>query len=979
MNINLCLSAPIPPGYGSQIWIYADPTGAPPFNGAFVVGPIPISSVTAPNCPYSLTVPNGTTVVRFIDENGDPDCYTDIPVAPITLCEDCTFSFDSINNNQIGLISLGNLISSGSGCTPLTSYLIQWYDSAGVYQFSTGAGINYTGLPVRNYTHPLTGAASIPVSSGQYYPVLVAVTIDGVSYSTVGSGGALYTDFSECNILEEGVSVVVENYTCDPSNTSDDPNYDHKIFFNSVGGSGALPVTLSAAITPSNTTQYLALKFKADFYSDRLKVELFKQSNPGNPIQLEDIIVGLQSTGGTVGNTNLNSPTGTPKRIRNTDFFHKLIPLSGLSINTSTDYIKISVVPNSISLSNPATNWTLYFTCLETFDCDLCSDDTSGYKLCASALTVNYQTNNCDLDFSRLEFDVINPCYPETNLDPKTYLGALYPEYDRVEYSHFSNSNLSLGGGGFYGCGFCSYAGSYTEFPSGALGKICQPGQGFIIYTKGFNALSQEGILTLDFGSFIGPNSDRQKYINFWNQAVSYYYSTTSKCGAGITGVPPNTLDKYYQFIRMAIPQNFGSPVNGGPDTPCGDNIVFKTNILLHPSSIMDTSVPDSITWRIPIINNDYVPLDNDCGACDKSVLTPLLTLANNYTQLIEGPVQNNFGAIYNGGASIAPFYQNFGPFFTAIIFNDYGPTAPLLSANTINNFTWGSPRYDTNIIKYTQTLWPFSGTPLTAIPSLSGEVCDYNTTMFLRQTYGSPYFPNINPYAASNVFAYHRINYWYGWHLVDPLIDDKWFRIVTRAFNSLGQLTGPLITIFERDSTSIIVPPTDPTYWDCIGPLTVVIRPTNGYTNVWSDGQQVTQPYEIYFGKCPTGFVYNYSIPIKFSLSNGYSNYDVLTWSILAEDLSLPGTSPSGYFVRWNVTNIPNTQSTIQFSQNFSNPFSPGTIIGPTDDPTCTSAHGWCGPCYSTGPHTIRITITANLTPAVGGGTASNFVEISI
>ena len=978
MNINLCITnLPLPTGYGSQIWVYADPTGLPPFNGTYIVGPIPVSSITSPNCPYSVTVPNGTTVIRFIDENGDPDCYTDIPVEPIEICEDCTFSFDSFDNNQIGSISVGNLISSGSGCTPLNSYLIQWYDSNGTYQFSSGAGINYSGLPVRNYTHPLIGSSSVPVISGQYYPVLVAVTINGVSYSTVGTGGSLYNDFSNCNLLEDGVSVVVNNYTCEPSSTSDDPNYDHKVFFNSVGGSGQLPVPSFVAITPSNTTTYLALKFKGDIYSDKLKVELFTQSNPGNPILLEDITVGLYgNTGYFSSNQNLNSSTLTPKLVTTSNFFHKLIPLTGLTIDLSTDYIKISVTPNSLSI-NPATNWTLYFTCLDTFNCDLCSDDTSGFKLCASGLTINYSDNSCLYDLTKLEFDVLNPCYPETNLDPKTYLGAVYPENEKNEYSYYSNGALSLGGGGTYGCYFCRYGNSFTSFPTGSLGKLCQQGNGFIIYNKGFNGVN--GILTIEFGSFTGPNNDRQKYINYWNQAVSYYYSSSTKCGDEPTGIPSDTIAKYYQFIRMAIPQNFGSPINGGPDTPCGDNIVFKTDILLHPSSVIDTSIPDAITWTIPIITNNYVPLSAVCGACQQNVLTPLLTLANNYTQLNEGPIQNNLGAIYNGGGSLSPFYQNFGPFYSAILFSDGGPSPANLTANTISNYNWNFPTYDTNIIKYTQTLWPFSGAPSTPIPSLSGEVCDYNTSMELLQNYYPPY--NIygsfgTPYYGQNVYAYHRLNYWYKWYLVDPLVDDKWFRIVTRSFNSIGQMTGPEITIFERDSTSIIVPPTGTTYWDCIGPTVVDIKPNN----YWTINGDVPWSTSSYFNFCTTQSFAGWNIPMRYALSNGYTNFDVLTWEILAEDLSLPGTSPGGYLVRWNVTNIPSGANNIGVGGYTSNPFGPSAIIGPTDVVGCTSSHGWCGPCSTpSSSYPIRITVTANLAPSAGGGTAVGVVQFTL
>lgn len=986
MNVNLCLFTPLPAGYGSQVWIYADPTGLPPLNGTYVVGPIPVSSVTAPNCPYMATLPIGTSVVRFIDENSEVDCYTDIPVVPIKLCEDCTFTFDSIDNNQIGQISVGNLISSGPECTPLTSYLINWYDSNGVYQFSSGDGINYSGLPVRNYTHPLTGSNAIPSSSGQYYPQLVAVSIDGVDYSSTGAGGALYVDFSECGILDEGVSVVVQSYTCEPSNTSDDPNYDHKVFFNAIGGSGNLPINTSVSIVPSSSTEYLALKFKAGYYADRLRVELFKQSDPSNPIRLESITAGIDNVFGN-SNSGLNSPTQPNKRVRTSDYFYKLIPLNGLSINTFTDFIKITVFPSSISPSNPATNWTLYFTCLDTFDCDLCSSETSGYKLCASGLTINYFNDPCLYDITKFRFKVLNPCYPETNLDPKIYLGARYPEYSAYTYSTGMSGTLDIGGGGKYSCAWCLHGynlNNFLAFPTGTLSRICQPGNGFIIYTKGFNTTTQEGILTLEFGSFTGPNNDRQKYINYWNQAVAYYYSGTTKCGVGPFGIPSNTQAKYYQFIRMAIPQNFGSPVDGGADTPCGDNIVFKTDILLHPSSIIDTTIPNSITWRIPIIANNYVPLASNCGACQPSSLTSLLTLANNYTQLAEGPIQNNFGAIYTGGTSLSPFYQNHGPFFSAILFDDGGPTLPELGYNTLD-VTWDAPRYDTTILKYSQTLHPFSGTSL-PIPSLSGEVCDYNTKMTLLQTMNPPYPVGTvgEPIDTPNSWVYHRLNYWYKWFLVDPNTDDKWIRIVTRDFDSLGSLVGPEIVIFERDTNGIIVPPTDPTYWDCIGSPIVYVGKNELYSYMIDSSGIAQSPYNYYFGQCPNGYQYLYAPPIEFALTNGYSNLEVLTWEIIAEDLGLPGTGPNGYYVRWNVSNIPSYFTSFGFvPPNTFSPFPPGTIIGPTDA-SCLyygtpPTHGWCGPCYATGPHTIRITVTANLTPSVGGGSISGFYDVII
>ena len=54
--------------------------------------------------------------------------------------------------------------------------------------------------------------------------------------------------------------------------------------------------------------------------------------------------------------------------------------------------------------------------------------------------------------------------------------------------------------------------------------------------------------------------------------------------------------------------------------------------------------------------------------------------------------------------------------------------------------------------------------------------------------------------------------------------------------------------------------------------------------------------------------------------------------------------------------------------------------IIGPTDVVGCTSSHGWCGPCSTpSSSHPIRITVTANLAPSAGGGTAVGVVQFTL
>ena len=114
-----------------------------------------------------------------------------------------------------------------------------------------------------------------------------------------------------------------------------------------------------------------------------------------------------------------------------------------------------------------------------------------------------------------------------------------------------------------------------------------------------------------------------------------------------------------------------------------------------------------------------------------------------------------------------------------------------------------------------------------------------------------------------------------------------------------------------------------------------------------------------------------NYSVGLDWFLNNITTN-DVISYSLLMEDINAGGTSPNGYFVHWKVTNIPSNQTAINLWTSGPTGWQAGATIQQTDwFPSPVNPNGYGGPCVA--GHTYRISITAFLTPAAGGGSITS------
>ena len=114
-----------------------------------------------------------------------------------------------------------------------------------------------------------------------------------------------------------------------------------------------------------------------------------------------------------------------------------------------------------------------------------------------------------------------------------------------------------------------------------------------------------------------------------------------------------------------------------------------------------------------------------------------------------------------------------------------------------------------------------------------------------------------------------------------------------------------------------------------------------------------------------------NYSVGLDWFINNLIPS-NVISYSLLMEDINAGGTSPNGYFVHWKVSNIPSSQNAINLWTSGPTGWQAGVTIQQTDwFPSPVNPNGYGGPCVA--GHTYRISITAFLTPAAGGGSITS------
>ena len=636
------------------------------------------TSLFGPSCPYVMgNVPNGTNTIRIIDTL--TKCCATIELLSNDLCTTCDLEFDSYQTNNIGRIVAGDLI--GSCDDEITEYRIFWYgpDSTTNVAFTSGYGSTFSPYSL---THPLIGINSPMVESGTYIPVIDKIKLNGLNYSQTGGTGYIQAELECFN----ATTVNVQPFTCDNGTVPLPNDYTHRVNF-SAAAAGTIPLTLQSTFDLDITTNYFSWKFKSDAIPDSLKIT-FYGSDYTNPIILE-----YWEIGGNLSTSNTEYLT-LPKSADTVNYFSKVTSLTSLSRNVG-DYLILEVIPNQF---NTQTTWDFYFTCMDSFDCDLCLYDylNTPYKIKSSSITgitgscssieVNFDVSGCtqssitNSDIYKYQQTVASPL-TTTSFNNTIYTDDITGLRNRISGRlDWNETNCGIA----FGINFQA---------------ICSPipNTNIISFKKENTGPSGQGVIKMVFSSL----SDLVDYKSSYDLTLPY------------SGTPSNPADpNYYRYFQLRIPKN------ATPNTNCGDGTSLLT-YSLHYSSIVTTGTTGgnyTLNITMPTISNGITPFDPCDINCQGSINNIITTVNNSST----------------GATNLEDFTTNTGskyivPFGVTRYFVENLPV--VISGNTIQGVYY--------LNNYLNSTIPFSGnsSPYTQIPSLSALTCNNFTSIGVSYT----------------------------------------------------------------------------------------------------------------------------------------------------------------------------------------------------------------------------------------------------
>jgi hypothetical protein len=665
----------------------------------------PTKTTTPTNTPTKTTTP--TPTVTSIGPQPTP---TNTPTPTLTqtpgilnLCTSpCNLGLSNYIQNTVGQIICGNLTGS---CGSITAYTIFWYDSLGNIALKSGFGTPYLFVGPYNYNHPMTVINSPMLPPDIYTPVIQAVTIAGTTYTSTGISGttaALMSCFASSQIT-------VESFNC--SNGTLTGNYEHRVQFTAGAGSAVPPSSMYSHFNMDPSKKYFAFAFRGNLIPDTLKIT-FIGSNYGNtPIVVEFIdIGGLPCSPSSIpslsGGTDYRVAALPKKYVfgsinETNNYFNKILNLSNFVIN-SGDYLVLEVIPNP---TQNQTSWDFYFTCLENFNCETCVNNYISYPygqqiiLSSITSTFNFECNRLDIYLTLAGCDV------------STLLSEDIFKYLHSDFSNLSNPSLqtrNIVGGcacGGYQSGYYGLTNNQPLFgtsafplsPNGGGCLIISAGTTTLCTTNSPNTISVtkvNNVITITCSSL----TDRDAFFN------SYQTQLTA---IGWSPTPPlSTSINYYRAIVLDHYQ----PLN--INSNCADNQFVLKSWRIHPSSSVTTSnVPGNYQMIITmnLITNNY-------GGGNPICVSPCSATTGSF-------VANTITPSYNADSSYSSTsntaLRSFNPFArTVSVINAAGAGPMFYGASTWMYFPW-----------YSNITYPYSGSPLTIIPSLSATTCDFGGT----------------------------------------------------------------------------------------------------------------------------------------------------------------------------------------------------------------------------------------------------------
>lgn len=693
---------------------------------------ITLSQITSGNCPLVLTgIPNGTTTIRLKSSN---NFCCDIPLTCNDLCTTCDLNFNTYSATTIGKIVAGNI--TGSCDASITDYLISWYEVGDPINpvFTSGYGTEFQPY---NYIHPLTGTSSILVPSGTYEPIIDKVIISGLTFSQTGGTGTIHAN------LDCLPTFTVGALKCDDVNGGSDlTQYSHKFSYSAETG-GVIPQPVSTTFELSASTNYFAWKFQGQSVPDEIKLTFIGSAYSNNPIVLDYWRIG------TSGVSTLVTPTTYPRRYNTSDYFDKVIPLSGLSV-TNGDNILIEVIP---STANTQTSWTFYCGCSDEFNCDICTPSsattvsgTTSYQFKISANTITTTTEPCG---SRLSLSIISDC--PYNL----FTGSSYNLYTSINTStvYFPDNKIDYGPGGDFGTGLMFYNQIFCTLPIPGWPSTC---------------ITSGSSVTITYEK--SPNLFRVTSNNLSVLDTYFYQPYLSNIVPNISSFSgDNTNVGFYKYFSIQYTTATGSQT-------CGDSVGTK-EIHIHQSSVVTTGTTGPnyyIDFTMPTVTYgmSYTSCDLDCSFWTNFTMVPRINNSstgstNNYTGT------TNQGVVLPSGLST----------LISVIESLSSQTGVTMNGNIL-------------ISNYNNYTYPYSGTPATIIPSLTSQTCDISTNLVGDNS------------SAGYVKAYYR----YDAEFYNPADLSGSFRIFAREINANGNVNLSVKTLIY-ELTGGVVTYTDPQY----------------------------------------------------------------------------------------------------------------------------------------------------------------------
>lgn len=642
-----------------DIYLDSDYTSTP------IVTGVDITLLTGNSCPYIIEVPDGTTNLGIKDTIKDY-CIT-IPVQNNDICSNCNLSFSNYSPQTISKLYCGYLI----GTCEYDDYLINWYgpNDTTTLSFQSGAGIFVTSGV---YSHPLTGINSIPRENGVYTPVISKIKLSGITFSNTGGTG---------NVLFSGSCLPSTNIlplTCDVK-TNTDTSLSFSAFTNFINfkASTSIPQPVQTTYQISANTKYIVWAFQGFNYSDRILLEFSGSSYGTTKIGIDDFIIGYLD----VPSSNF-TPSLYPKSGRTNENFVKFSCLTGLTV-TNGDKIIITVTPLS-----PDTNWSLYMSCLDDYNCNDCLNTSQPYKIISSSITTSLQP--CDR--IKIDFSVSGCNTYDQNSDFLVYnLGNTLSRPTYYSNSNTPNNYIQPPSSNMYFSSNSCYSTSSNISTSCLWDLITGTTYNKTFLTDGSN----RGV----FG-FTGSSTFISTYYNSIRNAffgLTPYSSTWS----GST----NSSDlSYYRYYNLKIPtETVGI-------SSCQDNNTFINLFIHHTSTYTTGTTGDNyylhITANTISKNINYTNCDLNCTYIQDNI-----NHINN----------TSTGSTYGTNR---PFPFPWGMYYT----NPVHTVAYITSASTSSAPTSVRRGFFTTPY-WTFNTYPFSGNPSTIIPSYSGSVCNYNNT----------------------------------------------------------------------------------------------------------------------------------------------------------------------------------------------------------------------------------------------------------